>query len=104
MSAVTVANARKLYGQAAALDGVSIAFDDGEFFGLLGPSGSGKTTLLRAIAGFVILDQGEISIAPTSESGSAKCWNWCAFQVSRRADQGNCRAVSNNAWLLPAPW
>jgi len=63
MSGVTVTNARKIYGQAAALDGVSIAFQDGEFFGLLGPSGSGKTTLLRAIAGFVILDQGEISIA-----------------------------------------
>ncbi len=63
MSNVAIHRARKLYGQAAALDGVSIDFADGEFFGLLGPSGSGKTTLLRAIAGFVALDEGEISIA-----------------------------------------
>jgi spermidine/putrescine ABC transporter ATP-binding subunit len=63
MSAVSIKGARKVYGQAAALDGVSIDFLDGEFFGLLGPSGSGKTTLLRAIAGFVDLDEGEISIA-----------------------------------------
>ena len=43
-----------------ALDDVSLAFADGEFFGLLGPSGSGKTTLLRAIAGFVEPDSGDI--------------------------------------------
>ncbi len=61
MSRVEVAGASKLYGSVRALDGVSLAFADGEFFGLLGPSGSGKTTLLRAIAGFVDPDDGEIS-------------------------------------------
>ena len=60
MSRVEVEGLEKHYGATAALDGVSIAFEDGEFFGLLGPSGSGKTTLLRAIAGFVIPDAGEI--------------------------------------------
>src|SRR5690349_10654905 len=61
MSRVEVANVSKRYGLLAALDSVSIAFSDGEFFGLLGPSGSGKTTLLRAIAGFVVPDSGAIS-------------------------------------------
>ncbi|MGE0210752.1 MAG: ABC transporter ATP-binding protein [Parvibaculaceae bacterium] len=60
MSRVEVEGLTKRYGALAALDGVSISFEDGEFFGLLGPSGSGKTTLLRAIAGFVIPDGGEI--------------------------------------------
>ena len=50
----------KHYGTVRALDEVSLAFADGEFFGLLGPSGSGKTTLLRAIAGFVEPDSGDI--------------------------------------------
>ena len=58
MSAVEVRNAVKRYGPVAALDEVTLAVPEGEFFGLLGPSGSGKTTLLRAIAGFVVPDSG----------------------------------------------
>src|SRR5438093_10486482 len=61
MSRVEVTNVSKRYGALAALEDVSIGFEDGEFFGLLGPSGSGKTTLLRAIAGFIIPDSGAIS-------------------------------------------
>jgi spermidine/putrescine ABC transporter ATP-binding subunit len=62
MSVVAVTDAVKRYDAVAALDGVTMTFRDGEFFGLLGPSGSGKTTLLRAIAGFVTLDRGEVRI------------------------------------------
>jgi ABC-type Fe3+/spermidine/putrescine transport system ATPase subunit len=43
-----------------AVDNVSIAIRDGEFFTLLGPSGCGKTTLLRMVAGFCELDRGQI--------------------------------------------
>ncbi|MEX2200577.1 MAG: ABC transporter ATP-binding protein [Dongiaceae bacterium] len=60
MSRVEIANLCKHYDSVTALDDVSIAFEDGEFFGLLGPSGSGKTTLLRALAGFVVPDSGSI--------------------------------------------
>jgi len=60
MSRVEVDRVSKHYGAVRALDQVSLAFADGEFFGLLGPSGSGKTTLLRAIAGFVEPDSGDI--------------------------------------------
>ena len=62
MSTVAVTDAVKRYDAVAALDGVTMTFSDGEFFGLLGPSGSGKTTLLRAIAGFVTLDRGQVLI------------------------------------------
>jgi spermidine/putrescine transport system ATP-binding protein len=62
MSAVAVTDAVKRYDAVAALDGVTMTFHEGEFFGLLGPSGSGKTTLLRAIAGFVTLDRGHVLI------------------------------------------
>lgn len=61
MSRVEIQHVTKRYGSFAALDNVSITFNDGEFFGLLGPSGSGKTTLLRAIAGFITPDEGSIS-------------------------------------------
>jgi spermidine/putrescine ABC transporter ATP-binding subunit len=71
MSVVTVTDATKKYGIVAALDGVTITFSDGEFFGLLGPSGSGKTTLLRAIAGFVTLDRGQVLIDGQDVGGVA---------------------------------
>ena len=44
----------------AALNGVSLAIHQGEFFSLLGPSGCGKTTTLRVVAGFEQPDAGEI--------------------------------------------
>ena len=62
MSTVAITDAVKKYDAVAALDGVTMTFQEGEFFGLLGPSGSGKTTLLRAIAGFVTLDRGQVLI------------------------------------------
>ncbi len=51
------------HGAAAAVDGVSLALAEGEFFALLGPSGCGKTTLLRMLAGFEQPDEGRILIA-----------------------------------------
>ncbi len=60
--AVEFDNVSRLYGDVRAVDGVSIAIKDGEFFSMLGPSGSGKTTCLRLIAGFEQLSGGTISI------------------------------------------
>jgi NitT/TauT family transport system ATP-binding protein len=39
-------------GSIAAVEGVSLTVNDGEFISLIGPSGCGKTTLLNLIAGF----------------------------------------------------
>ena len=71
MSIVTVTDAVKRYDAVAALDGVTMTFRDGEFFGLLGPSGSGKTTLLRANAGVVTLDRGQVLIDGQDVGGVA---------------------------------
>lgn len=48
------------FGAINAVDGVSLAIENGEFFALLGPSGCGKTTLLRLLAGFETPDQGRV--------------------------------------------
>ncbi|HSK92849.1 MAG TPA: ABC transporter ATP-binding protein [Candidatus Angelobacter sp.] len=68
---VAVEELRKAFGPVVALDGVSLAIGDNEFFALLGPSGCGKTTLLRCLAGFeqpdsgrILLDGEEISRVP----------------------------------------
>jgi multiple sugar transport system ATP-binding protein len=45
-----------------AVDGVSLAIEDGEFMVLVGPSGCGKTTLLRCIAGLEEVTDGAVLI------------------------------------------
>ncbi len=60
---------RKQYGDVAAVDGVDLEIERGEFFTLLGPSGSGKTTTLRMIAGFETPDGGSIELAGEDVSG-----------------------------------
>ncbi|MEU7559722.1 ABC transporter ATP-binding protein [Streptomyces eurythermus] len=61
--AIRLQGLRKSFGETAAVAGVDLEIQDGEFFSLLGPSGSGKTTLLRLIAGFETPDQGRIELA-----------------------------------------
>lgn len=53
-----------------AVDNVSIAVAEGEFFSMLGPSGSGKTTCLRLIAGFEQPNAGSIHIFGKDATGS----------------------------------
>ncbi len=53
----------------AALAGVSLTIEDGEFFTLLGPSGCGKTTTLRIIAGFYDPDEGTVFFDDTPQTG-----------------------------------
>jgi spermidine/putrescine transport system ATP-binding protein len=62
--AIDVRRVTKVFGfgpdKVFALDDVSVAIRENEFFTLLGPSGCGKTTLLRLIAGFDFPTEGEI--------------------------------------------
>ena len=60
--AIELVNVTKRYGDAVALDGVSLQIESGEFFCLLGPSGCGKTTTLNLIGGFIPLTSGELRI------------------------------------------
>src|SRR4051794_25566528 len=62
MNVLTVRDARKSFGQVAALNGATFELRPGELLALLGPNGAGKTTLIRAIAGRVRLDSGEIRL------------------------------------------
>ncbi len=50
----------KAYGDAKAVDRVSLEVARGELVALLGPSGCGKTTTLRMVAGFVEPTEGTI--------------------------------------------
>lgn len=62
MAAIQITQVEKSYRSLQALKGVSLAIEEGEFFGLLGPNGAGKTTLISIIAGLNRADAGEVSI------------------------------------------
>lgn len=48
------------YGGVKALDGATVAVDEGEIVALMGPNGAGKSTVLKAIFGLAPIDKGEI--------------------------------------------
>jgi len=62
MAILEIRGVMKYFGDVAAVSGVDLATQDGEFLVLLGPSGCGKTTLLRMIAGFETPTSGELLI------------------------------------------
>ena len=64
MASVTLRRLAKRYDPHGrpALEELSLAVNDGEFFVLLGPSGCGKTTALRCIAGLDEPSAGEVLI------------------------------------------
>ncbi|MBC9956361.1 ABC transporter ATP-binding protein [Yimella sp. cx-51] len=60
---VQLTDLRRVYGGVAALDGLTLHMEPGEFVALLGPSGCGKTTALRCLAGLEDPDAGTITVA-----------------------------------------
>ncbi|HEX4176015.1 MAG TPA: TOBE-like domain-containing protein [Acidimicrobiales bacterium] len=71
----------KRFGDAVALDDVSLEVDSGSLTALLGPSGGGKSTLLRIIAGLDTPDAGTVRIqgedltgTPARERGVGFCF------------------------------
>jgi ABC-2 type transport system ATP-binding protein len=62
VAAIEVADLVKRYPRVAALDGVSLRVEQGEFFGLLGPNGAGKTTLITIVAGLARATSGRATV------------------------------------------
>ena len=62
MAEVELLGVCKRFGQAAAVDNISLLVPEGAFVVLLGPTGAGKTTILRLVAGLESPDSGEIRI------------------------------------------
>jgi ABC-2 type transport system ATP-binding protein len=53
----------KYFGDAPAVDHISLQVREGEILGLVGPDGSGKTTTMRLLCGALTPDSGEAIIA-----------------------------------------
>lgn len=104
MTAVELHEVRKRFpgsGQAA-LDGVSLAVEEGRVLVLLGRSGSGKTTALRTINGMVAPDSGRVAVLGRDVSA------WDLIELRRRTgyviQEGGLLphlTVSDNVTLVP---
>ena len=64
-----LSNVHVRYGQALAVNGVSIAVQPGQVTAIVGPNGAGKSSLLKAISGLIPMHQGEVSWSGQSIAG-----------------------------------
>jgi NitT/TauT family transport system ATP-binding protein len=62
-----------------ALDNVSLAVREGEFFSIIGPSGCGKSTLLRIVGGLLEASSGELTVGAEAVKGPHP-WIGMVFQ------------------------
>lgn len=59
---IEIHNLRKVYGNKAAVDGLTLIVPGGCFFGFLGPNGAGKTTTIKMLMGLAPPTAGSISL------------------------------------------
>ena len=62
---ITVSGLTHRFGDAVALDDISLTIPDGEFCLLVGPNGSGKTTLVRQFNALLEPDAGSVTVNGT---------------------------------------
>jgi len=62
-SLIRVVELTKIFGDIAAVRGISFSIGQGEIFGFLGPNGAGKTTTINMLTGLSRPDAGNIVIA-----------------------------------------
>ena len=59
---ISVKGLTKRFGAVTAVDGLDLAVQRGEVFGLLGQNGAGKTTTIQLLLGLTVPDAGDISV------------------------------------------
>ena len=60
---IEVKRLTKIYGEQRAVDDISFNISKGEIVGFLGPNGAGKSTTMKMITGYLVPDNGEISVS-----------------------------------------
>ena len=62
MSAVSVRDLRKSYGDFEAVKGISFDVPEGSFFAFLGPNGAGKSTTISILCSLLDHDSGDVKV------------------------------------------
>lgn len=62
MNMIVLTGVSKYFGQKQILEQINLTVNAGDIFGFLGPNGAGKTTTMRLISGFMLPNEGEITV------------------------------------------
>ena len=78
MALLTLEDLHLSFGGVAALAGVSLEVDAGDFFAIIGPNGAGKTSIFNCISGIYRPNRGRIlfdgqDITPSGPIGARCC-------------------------------
>jgi ABC-2 type transport system ATP-binding protein len=65
IAAIETQELRKVFGEHAAVKGLTLQVSQGEVFGFLGPNGAGKTTSMKMLLGLVTPTSGKASLLGT---------------------------------------
>ena len=103
MAEVILKNIMKKFGNAIALDNVSITIPNGSFVVLLGPTGAGKTTTLRMVSGLDKPDTGEVLIDGQSVAGLAPAQRNVAMVFQQYSLYPHLTVRENLAFPLKSP-
>lgn len=107
MSAVTVSELTKSYGNKVVVDHVSFSVDEGEILAIVGPNGAGKSTTVESIAGLRTPDSGTIEVFglhPLRDRAEVHSVLGVQLQESRFQDRVKVReVVETYAALYPNP-
>lgn len=103
MAEVILKNIMKKFGNAIALDNVSMTIPNGSFVVLLGPTGAGKTTTLRIVSGLDKPDTGEVLIDGQSVAGLAPAQRNVAMVFQQYSLYPHLTVRENLAFPLKSP-
>ncbi|NRP74410.1 Trehalose import ATP-binding protein SugC [Ensifer psoraleae] len=103
MAEVILQGIAKTFGDAAAVDDLSLTIKDGEFVVLLGPTGAGKTTALRLIAGLERPDKGRVTIAGADVGRQSPAERDVAFVFQQYSLYPHLSVYDNLAFPLRSP-
>jgi ABC-2 type transport system ATP-binding protein len=80
VTAISVRNLTKTYGDKRAVSDVSFEVSQGEVFALLGPNGAGKTTIIEILEGFRDRSAGDVEILGV-DPANRQTQRWLRTQI-----------------------